>query len=338
MVDFSNKYLIEIERFLQASIEHSEVLTLDEIDPREIVYQIADQTKQNCHIFGEGVLCVPNIVTISIPDTKADEAEDFETIFNAHRFLELMEYYLSDQKYHLFNPLRVEVQAVSKGNSRVMFGRAGLALDWPGPEMATEFVGVELDLRTKRILSVQPPHPQIPQLARLTSLNAEVYQNRYLITKARVHVGRLRSVIDEESGMLLRRNDFVFAHQEITNATPNSVSRQHASILFRAGQFYLIDHGSANGTSVMRPGLNKLLSVAADNSQGIALEDGDTLRFGSAIVRFEFVPFEEADAQFYNEMPVPIIPHPDLQKNTGQMNKINPGDYSRFNTPPRKLK
>ena len=61
MVDFSNKYLAEIERFLGAAIEHSEVLTTDEIDPREIIYQLAEQTGQSWYSYGEGVRCVPNI-------------------------------------------------------------------------------------------------------------------------------------------------------------------------------------------------------------------------------------------------------------------------------------
>src|SRR5439155_9011053 len=146
--------------------------------------------KQSSYNF-QGMRCVPNIITVSIPETKADKVEDVETIFNAPRFLELFDGFLADHQARLFNPLRVDVQTVSKGNSRVMFGRAGLALDWPGPELAAEFVRVELDPRTRRIVGVHPPLPQIPHLARLTSLNAQVYQNRYLITKASINVGRL---------------------------------------------------------------------------------------------------------------------------------------------------
>jgi hypothetical protein len=340
MVDFSNKYLAEIERFLGAAIEHSEVLTTDEIDPREIIYQIAEQTGQNWYSYGEGVRCVPNIVTISIPETKADKAEDFETIFNEHRFLELMDSYLADQNLRLFNPLRVEVQTVSKGNSRVMFGRAGLALDWPGPDLGAELVLVKLDSRSRQIVGVEPPRPQIPQLARLTALNAEVYQNRYLITKPSIYVGRLRSVIDEETGRLLRRNDFVFAHQEIPDATPNSVSRQHATIEFRAGTFYLLDHGSANGTAIQRERLKQRLPVTSAHTNGVALEDGDILRFGSARVTFEIVLPENVDLSFHFELPLPINPLPDLPKDTGQMEKLDrtQQDHSRFNTPPRRQK
>ncbi len=317
MVDFTNKYLTEIAKFLEAAVEHSETLTGSEIDPREIIYQIVEQAKQNCFNFGEGIRCVASIVTISIPETKPDKVEDIETIFNTSRFLELLGAFLADQQMRRFNPLRVEVQTVSKGNSRVMYGRAGLALDWPGPEMATEDVRVELDMRLKRIVTVQRPRPQIPQLARLTALNAEVYQNRYLITKANVQIGRLRSVIDEESGKLLRRNDFVFAHQEAPDAVSNSVSRIHASIQYRGGAFHLFDHGSANGTAIKRIRTKRRLNVTASNTQGIPIEDGDMLRFGSAWVSFELVPLEAADAQSPYELPLPIDPYPDVSKTTG---------------------
>src|SRR5438105_404964 len=156
MIDYSNKYLIEIEQFLKNAVEYSGTLDESDIDPREITYQMTEQVKQSSYNF-QGMRCVPNIITVSIPETKADKVEDVETIFNAPRFLELFDSFLADHQARLFNPLRVDVQTVSKGNSRVMFGRAGLALDWPGPELATEFVRVELDPRTRRIVAVHPP-------------------------------------------------------------------------------------------------------------------------------------------------------------------------------------
>jgi hypothetical protein len=335
MIDFNNRYLIEIEKFLEDAIAQSEVLSADEMDPREITYEIVEQVKQNCFTY-ENLRCIPNIVTISIPENKGEKAEDFETIFNAHNFIELMDCLLADYQLRLFNPIHIEVQTVSKGNSRVMFGRAGLALDWPGPDMASECVRVELDYRTRKIVAVQPPHPQIPRLARLVSINAEVYQNQYLITKADVHVGRLRSVIDEESGKLIRRNDFVFAHQDAPDAVPNSVSRQHATIQYRDGCFYLIDQGSANGTSIKRGSLNQKINVKADNP--VKLEDGDILRFGSAYVNFELLPPEAADTRLHYELPLPINPHPGLPKTTGQMGRVNLNapEQDRFDTTPRR--
>lgn len=299
MIDFNDVYLTQIERFLQEAVERSGTLSSSEIDPREIVYQIIEQVKQHCYGFGE-FKCVPNIVTISMPESKGDKAEDIETIFTNHEFLSLFSEFLVSHKLRLFNPLRVEVQTVSKGNSRVMFGRAGFAFDWPGTEMGSEDVRVNLDPGRKQILSVQPPSPQIPQLARLTSLNALVYQNQYLITKPHINIGRLRSVIDEESGKMIRRNDFVFAHLEPPQAISNSVSRQHASIVFRGG-FTLTDHGSSNGTAILRSKLGREFPIKPE--EPFALEHGDMIRFGSAWVNFELVPLQEASKR--NGAPLP---------------------------------
>jgi hypothetical protein len=314
MIDFNDKHLMQIESLIEKAAEQSGTLGAKDIDPREIVYQIIEQVKQNLYKYGE-VQCAPNIITISIPETKGDRVEDLETIFNTREFFALFEKILAGQQIRLFNPLRVEVQTVSKGNSRVMYGRAALALDWPGPEMAAEDVRVSLDLAKKQVLSLQPPRPQIPQLARLTSLNAEVYKNQYLITKPTIHVGRLRSVVNEQTGKLIRRNDFVFAHQDNAEATSNSVSRQHATIYYRANIFCLIDHGSANGTAIRRGNAAEFI-VKPEHAQGVQLEHEDVLRFGSAWVKFEIVPLEEADFNPYSSISADVsqtAPKPPLR-------------------------
>ncbi|MBL8149471.1 MAG: FHA domain-containing protein [Blastocatellia bacterium] len=297
MVDFTDTHMKEVELFLQAAVEKSSVLTEDDIDPRDIVYELSSQLKQHCYTFGEDVLCVPNIITISIPETKADRVEDLETIFNCQSFLKLMDSYFNEKRLHLFNPLRVEVQTVSKGNSRVMYRRAGLSLDWPGIEMSAEDVRVEIDYRKKSINKIYPPTPQISQIARLTALNAEVYQNRYLVAKPTVKIGRMRSIVDEKTGKLIRRNDFVFAHQEIPQETGNSVSRQHASIIYKDDNFLLFDHGSVNGTIIQRMKTKNQITVSPENISGVVLEDGDMMRLGSAWVSFEFVHTDEKSPQ-----------------------------------------
>lgn len=295
MIDFNNKYIAELEKFLCQAVERSEMLDDGDIDPREVVYQLSEQVKRNSYILGEAAVYVPNIITISIPENKTDKVEDIETIFNAGRFLELISCFLAGERRQMLNPLRIEVQAVSKGDSRVMYGRAGLSLDWPGDNSGAEDALVELDSRAKRILSIHPPHPQIPQLARITALNAEVYRNPYLIAKPCVRIGRLRSVFDEEDGRFICRNDFVFAHQEVPNAVSNSVSRKHATILFRDGAFYLFDHGSSNGTRIRRKRNGVKLTISEKDVDGVRIEDGDELRFGSALVEFELVPNESVE-------------------------------------------
>lgn len=338
MADFNDNYLIQIEKYLATARDKSWTVTEDDLDSREIVYQLIDQVKQNRFDYN-GVVCTPNIITISIPETKAEKVEDLEMIFNGEEFLRCYEAFLANQKLSLFNPVRVEVQTVSKGNSRVMYRRAGLALDWPGSEMSAEDVIVTVDMGKKKILSVQSPLPQIPQIARLTVHNAVVYQNPYLITKPMIYVGRMRSVINEQTGKLMRRNDLVFAHLESPEALSNSVSRQHATIFFRNNAFYLLDHGSSNGTAIQRGGVNaEEFVVTPSYAQGVKLEHRDILRFGSAWVSFEIVPMEE----FSNGLlqgARPADPYGDVSKTTGQIAKkdLSPSDRANLEDAIRRM-
>src|SRR5262245_43167352 len=117
-MSFNSQYLTEIEKFLAAAVEHSDTLGDRDIDPRDIVYQMSEQAEKNRCLLGEGSFYVPNIITISIPENKTDKVEDIETIFNGARFLELFSGFLTDEGIRLLNPLRIEVQTVSKGDSR----------------------------------------------------------------------------------------------------------------------------------------------------------------------------------------------------------------------------
>ncbi|MBI4854605.1 MAG: FHA domain-containing protein [Acidobacteria bacterium] len=322
MLDFNDKYLAEIEKYLLQSRENSWTVTEEDLDPKEIVYQIIDQVKQNRYDYN-GVACTPNIITISIPETKAEKVEDLEMIFNGEDFLRNFEAFLANQGLSLFNPIRVEVQTVSKGNSRVMYRRAAFALDWPGQEMASEDVLVVVNMVQKKITSVSSPAPQIPQLARLTAHNAVVYQNQYLITKPIIYIGRMRSVVNEQTGKLIRRNDFVFAHLESPEALSNSVSRQHATIFYRNNAFYVLDHGSANGTAIQRGGFNaEEFLVTSNYTQGVKLEHRDILRFGSAWVSFELVSNNEMQQQSQSAKPAEFLTEP--VHNTGKVNNLTP--------------
>ncbi len=291
MVDFNNTYLREIENFLINSLHRAGNLTEEDLDAREIIYQLIEAVKQNTYFYGDGIPCVPNVVMVVIPESKGDRVEDLETIFNLPMFLNLMSSFLHSVQLRLFNPIRVEVQTVSKGDSRVMYRRASLGLEWPSAEMACEQVRVEINYRNKYITTVLPPLPEIPQIARLTALNSTVYQNRYLIMKKCVNIGRLRTIVND-TGKMIRRNDFVFAHHDAPEDAANSVSRQHASIIYQHGAFNLVDHGSINGTLIQRIRTKSHIYVTPQHIGGIPLEDGDMLRFGSAWVNFELVPIE----------------------------------------------
>jgi len=290
MVDFSNKYLATIEDFLTESIKHSSVISFDDLDVKEIVFQISEEVRLKQFRWADNTVCVPNVVRILLLESKADKVEELEMLFNAPAFTKTLTDYLQSNNFHLILPIRTEVELVSKGSSRLMYsaGRCLLTLDWPLPEEA-ENIDVVIDDVKKKVLQVQERKPQISLIGRLTALNADVYQNNYFITKEITYIGRLRIVRDSETGKFLRRNDFVFAQLEDPEATGNSVSRQHAKIEFCDNAFILIDQGGANPTIIERKILGAPNVIAVTGTEGINLADGDTIILGSAKVRFNFV-------------------------------------------------
>src|ERR1051326_1399808 len=192
MVDFSNKYLAQIEEFLTDSVNNSATLSMADLDPKEIVFQLAEEVRIKQFSWTNNMICVPNVVRILLLEAKADKTEDIEMLFSAPIFINSMTGYLEENNFHLIMPIRVEVELISKGNSRAMYceGRCLLSLDWPLAE-EPEIVDVVIDDIKKQVLEVQARKPQIPLVARLTALNADVYRNNFYITKEITYLGRL---------------------------------------------------------------------------------------------------------------------------------------------------
>lgn len=290
MVDFTNKHLAMIEDFLAESIKHSSLLSEEDIDSKEIVFQLSEEVRLKQFRWADNIVCVPNVVRIVLLETKANKVEEIEMLFAAPAFTKTLTDYLESSKFHLVLPIRTEVELVSKGSSRLMYsaGRCMLRLDWPLPEEAENF-NVVIDDVKKKVLEVQERKPQIPLVGRLTSLNADVYQNNYFITKEITYIGRLRVVRDDQTGKFLRRNDFVFSQLEDPEATGNSVSRQHAKVEFRDSAFFLVDQGSANSTIIERREHGAPVTAIVAGNLGAALQDGDIIILGSARLRFNIV-------------------------------------------------
>jgi len=290
MVDFTNKHLAVIEDFLAESIKHSSLLSEEDIDAKEIVFQISEEVRLKQFRWADNIVCVPNVVRVVLLETKANKVEELEMLFAAPAFTKTLTDYLESNSFHLVLPIRTEVELVSKGSSRLMYsaGRCVLTLDWPLPEEAENF-NVVIDDVKKKVLEVQERKPQIPLIGRLTSLNADVYQNNYFITKEITYIGRLRVVRDNETGKFLRRNDFVFAQLEDAEAIGNSVSRQQAKIEFRDNCFVLVDQGSANATIIERRLPGAPVTAIVTGVLGAKLEDGDIIILGSARLRFNIV-------------------------------------------------
>jgi hypothetical protein len=233
MVDFSNKNLIAIEEFIMDSVKNNPSLSPDDLDPKEVIFQIAEEVRTKQFHWTDNLICIPNVVRIFLLEEKSDKIEELEILFSSPKFVAPLSKYMEENGCHLLMPARIEVEILSKGSSRMMYsaGRIVLTLDWPLPEEA-ETIDVVIDDVKKQILQVQERVPQIPLIGRLTALNADVYRNNFFITTEVTYLGRLRTVRDD-SGRFLRRNDFVFAQLEDEKAVSNSVSRRHAKIEFK---------------------------------------------------------------------------------------------------------
>ena len=289
MVDFSNKHLTTIEEFLEDSIKNNPSLNSADLDPKEIVFQLAEEVRLRQFRWTDNMICIPNVIRILLLEEKADKIEELEMLFSSPTFVNSFAGYVEENDYRLLMPERVEVELRSKGSSSMMYcaGRSVLTLDWPLPEEA-ETVDIVIDEVKKQILQVQERKPQIPLIGRLMALNADVYRNNFFVTTEITYMGRLRVVRDERD-RFLRRNDFVFAQLEDNQAISNSVSRRHAKIEFHQNSFYLVDQGSANCTAVERAQDGAPIAIPVTGTRGAELKDGDIILLGSARIRFNIV-------------------------------------------------
>jgi pSer/pThr/pTyr-binding forkhead associated (FHA) protein len=282
MAGDTSHILVEIEKILTNAVMTNGFLTQEDLEPSEVVHQISEDLINKRFIWLGNETYVPNKVIGYLPVNDPDKMEELEVIFNSTHFMKLLYEYIIKTGFKLFNPLKVEIhtgQSTADNKFRVEF-------QWPAAEEAVEDVTVRVDEKQGRILEVYNLKPEIPRLARLTLMSGEVYRDNYLITKRVTNIGRLRNVIDKSSSNMIRNNDFIFARNMDENSPNSSVSRQHATIEFRNNQFYLFDNGSANGTSIERAGSDPI-EVSPESREGVALEDYDIIRFGTALARFE---------------------------------------------------
>ena len=121
------------------------------------------------------------------------------------------------------------------------------------------------------------------QRGRLTVEQGQATPPSLPIQKARINLGRMTEVRDQQ-GRVVRRNDMVFADEGEINT---SVSRLHAHIEFdtASDEYRLYDDNSAEGTVVFREG--RRIVVPQGNRRGVSLASGDEIYLGRARVKFE---------------------------------------------------
>ncbi len=125
--------------------------------------------------------------------------------------------------------------------------------------------------------------------ATLTVVKGRAEQERYRIgSDAAVSIGRLREVVDERYGHVVRRNHVAFldhtALDDEDGEVNKTVSRRHARIAFDARSSAFLLHNEAGSTTVSREGYPRPVRVGG---QAVKLQDGDLIYLGSACLRFE---------------------------------------------------
>ncbi len=284
MSNESNQLLTEIEKYITDSVRANDCLKFEDIEPSRITRQISDDLIKKRFIWLGNETYVPSKLVGHLPAYDPDKLEELEVIFNSPHFMKLMNLYITKRGFKLFDALKAEIKIGGSNSSED--GKFMVEFLWPTAEEAVEDITVKVDEDQGCILEVYSLKPEIPRLARLSLMSGEVYRDNYLITKRITNIGRLRNVIDRDTGKLIRRNDFIYS-RNLDDASPNSsVSRQHGTIVFQEGKFFVHDNGSANGTAIERAGVEPI-EVLPGNPQGVQLEHYDIIRFGTALVRFE---------------------------------------------------
>lgn len=283
MASEHNQILANIETYISDSVQRNSCLSFDDINPLGLVQDLAKDLVKKRFIWLGNETYIPSKLVGYLPIQDADKLEELEVIFHSTKFLTLINSYISKSGFKMFGALKLEIKFGSLENNKSKFS---MEFCWPSEEEAVEDITVKLDESQGKILEVYNLKPEIPRLARLSLINGEVYSDNYLITKQVTNIGRLRNLVDRDTGKLIRRNDFVFARNTTDDSPNNSVSRQQATIKFHDGKFYIHDNGSANGTEIERAGLEPI-EVLPGNPLGVQLEHYDIVRFGTAVVRFE---------------------------------------------------
>ncbi|MBX7220742.1 MAG: FHA domain-containing protein [Blastocatellia bacterium] len=281
----TRQIIVDLEDFLSEAVRANYWLTPKDVMPTGIVSQILDELSRKRFIWVGNQTYVPNRLVVRVPNPTPEKLEECEVLFNSIVFTKYLYDYITETGYKLFDPISVEVRGYA---STSPVTTCSIEFEWPTPEESADEITVKVDETEGRILEVYGRKPQIPRLARLTIMSGQVYRNPSIITRQTTFLGRLRNVLDKSTGEILRRNDFVFSRIDDESSPNGSVSRQHGTIVFENGDFFLYDSGSANGTSIERAG--EAIEVPHNSLSGVRLADGDIIRLGTALVRFELDP------------------------------------------------
>ena len=156
---------------------------------------------------------------------------------------------------------------------------AGFSVDIETGESGPRSVDIMYENRNTPAVIAAKPGP-----ARLTIVRGKAGQESFVLTKARINIGRLAELTDSRQ-RVIRRNDIVFEDgADEANAT---VSRGHAHIRLDAAsnEYRICDDASEYGTRIFRDG--RSIEVPSGGKRGERLSPGDEIYLGRACLRFE---------------------------------------------------
>lgn len=233
----------------------------------EIRLAAVDAIKAKSHRVGGKLVFPFNLVRIHLSGIPEDQAETFRTDFIAKYFDTELRSGLGRSNYRFPDDMRVEITTT--------------------PELPTSrqnWIQVETESATRETAS----QPQSADEGSLLVLQGSAGGTEIPLTKSRTNIGRTAEVF--KSAGPSRRNDIAFAEDTEIN---RSVSREHAHIMReKPGEFRIFNDrfyktgpdAEANcGLWIVRDGLSQPVHR---NSRGAALQDGDEIHLGRAVLQF----------------------------------------------------
>ncbi len=235
----------------------------------EIRLAAIDAIKGKSHRVAGKMVFPFNVVRIHLSGIPEKQAETFHSDFMAKYFDQELRAGLARSNYRHPDELRVEIETTP---------------ELPGPKQ--DWIRVETALEAGPATPEQPG-PQAE--GALVVLLGAADQTQIPLTKTRTNIGRVLDVFTNAGPS--RRNDVTFSQDTDIN---RSVSREHAHILrdARTGEYRIFNDrwykmgpdAEANcGLWIVRGGLSQPVHR---NSRGAALQSGDEIHFGRAVVQF----------------------------------------------------
>lgn len=290
-----------IVQALNTAIGFSDNLKPEDINALKLVKQL-EQDIENKHIWKDAELYAPNLIKICVPNTTAKKMEDIESIFNSVSFVSNIYKYAKEASYRFFSVIKIDIEIVKP---EPKYQGCALTVDWPLSSEISNGLERIIKVEHKQIVKTQMPAIKIPQIALLQPINATGCTNQHVIIQPTTYLGRFRTVLDHNTGQLVRRNDLSFLQPQ-EEASPNkSISRLHAKIEYVNSGFYLFDTGSTNGTRIVRRDKDQRIHVPLKqlDPQGTLLKNRDIIQLGMALISFEIIP-ESAIAELADNIVV----------------------------------